>query len=200
MSRPARRIAGFVLRFALLYGILVLAWPLARPLYRPFYCFLGNVLFQGGEGSATFRSLDTDAALDVEVMLHKRSPPPATGTATNNSKGVGYLPIVTIVALVLATPIPWKRRRRALWQGLALVTLFVAVRIGIPIVRDFSKPDALQVHHPGALGVWALGVAERALLAAPASFFVVPILVWALVAFRRQDWELLERRQPTETA
>jgi hypothetical protein len=200
----ARRIAGFALRFVVVYGLLIFAWPAVRPLYRPFYCALGNALFGTvlfhGEGSARFTPKDTREDLDIEVVMKKRSAPRISGRAENKSRVMGYLPTISVVALVLATPLPWKRRRRALLAGVALVSLFVALRIAIPVVRDFSKPDALQVYHPGAFGRWLLGIADRALLGAPASFFVVPILIWVLVAFRRRDWELLDEAEPGEPA
>lgn len=191
LSPPARRIAGFGLRFLLVYGALVAAWPLLAHVHRPAYCALGNVLFGGGEASARFRPLDGAQDLDIEVRLTKRGPPLVSAVMKNDSRLVAYMPLVSLVALVLASPISWRRRRRALWLGLALVTAFVAVRMSLPIRRDFSRPDALQVHHPGALGRWLLDVSERALLDAPASFFVVPVLIWILVALRREDRELV---------
>lgn len=193
-SVPTRRIAGFVLRFALVYAALTLAWPLARPVYRSLFCALGNTLFgsvHGGDGAVEFRPQDTREELDVEVVLTKHGPPPVRARAENKSRVVGYLPTISLIAFVLATPIPWKRRRRALLLGLLLVTLFVALRMGIPLVRDFSRSDALRVYELGSLSRRILGIGERALLAAPASSFVVPVLIWVLVAFRRQDWELL---------
>jgi hypothetical protein len=198
LSPPARRIAGFGLRFLLVYGVLVAAWPLLARFYRPAYCALGNVLFGGGEASARFRPLAGAKDLDVEVRLTKRGPPLVSAVMKNDSRLVGYMPLISLVALVLASPIPWKRRRTALGLGLVLVTAFVAVRMSIPIRRDFSRPDALQVHQPGAFGRWLLDVSERALLDAPASFFVVPVLIWVLVALRREDLELGAPREDRE--
>lgn len=192
-SVPSRRILAFALRFAVAYGLLVLAWPLVRPAYRQTYCALGNVLFSGGEASTRFQSLGGSGGLDVQLVLTKRGPPPVTARMQNSSRLVGYMPTVSLIALVIASPLPWKRRWRALLLGLLLVHVFVAFRMAIPIQNSFSNPDALQVHHPGPFGSWLLDVAERAFLSAPASAFVVPILLWVLVAFRRQDWELIGR-------
>lgn len=196
--RLARRIAGFGLRFVLAYGLLVAAWPVLRPVFRPFYCALGNVLFEGGEASVHFRPLETAGQLDIQLVMTKRGPPPVTARMENNSRLVGYMPMVSLVAFVLASPIPWKRRRRALWVGLLLTSLFVALRMAIPIWRDFGNADALQVYHPGSFARWVLGIAERAFLNAPASFFVVPVLIWILVAFRREDWAIVD--EPAEGA
>jgi len=192
VSPQARRLAGFALRFAVVYGLLVFAWPWARVAYRPLYCGLGNMLFGGGAASAQFSAPPgADGELDIEIRLVKRGPPRVTGHMKNSSRLVGYMPTVSLLAFVLATPLPWKRRRRALALGLALVTAFVAFRMSIPVRVNFSNPDALQVYTPGAFGAWALGVANRALVSAPASFFVVPLFLWVLVAFRREDWELV---------
>ncbi|NOT29393.1 MAG: hypothetical protein HOP15_02965 [Planctomycetes bacterium] len=191
-SVPVKLVAGFALRFALVYGLLVLAWPTLRPVYRQLYCALGNVLFSGGEGSARFRPLEAGpdgslADLDIQIVLTKRGHPPVTARMGNSSRLIGYMPMVSLIALVLATPLAWKRRRRALLLGLLLVTAFVGARMAIPIQRDFSRADALQIHHPGAFARWLLDITERAFLKAPASFFVVPIFIWILVTFRRQD-------------
>jgi hypothetical protein len=189
---PLRLIAGFALRFALVYAVLIVGWPLFAPAYRPIYCSLGNLVFGGGEASVHFRPRETRDPFDVELVLTRKGPPEVRGRATNDSHLVGYLPTVSLIALVIATPIAWKRRRRALLWGLVLVTIFVLLRMAIPIWRDFSRPDALQVYHPGPAARWVLGIAERALLSAPASWFVVPILIWVVVAFRREDWILLQ--------
>ena len=192
-----RRIAGFVLGFALVYGLLVFAWPLVGGAYRGFYCGLGNALFDGGDAAARFHPLEEGEGLDVEIVLTKTTPPVVRGRMRNDSRLVGYMPTVCLVAFVLASPIPWKRRRRALLLGLLLVHVFVALRMGIPIVREFSQENALQVYHLGGFRRWLLGVANRAFLSAPASFFVVPTFLWILVAFRGTDWQLL--REPDES-
>jgi len=49
-------------------------------------------------------------------------------------------------------------------------------------------PVLLLIFHLGQIGRWILGSAIPALLQAPASRFVGPIFIWALVAFRREDW------------
>ncbi len=187
---PRKRIAGFVLRFALAYGALVLAWPLLAPAYRPLYCFQGNLLFQG-DARAQFQARGEDE-LDIQIRLTSPKRPGSQGVMRNDSRYVGYLPTISLIALILATPIPWKRRRKALLAGLLLVSVFVSLRMALPVVREFSKESALQIYELGGFGTWVLGVAQRSLLRAPASWFVVPILIWIVVAFRRQDWELLE--------
>lgn len=195
---PVRRIVVFA---AWVFGIwlgLVVAWPLVRPLYLPAYCGIANVLFEGGAASAELTpAQEVQGSHDVDIRMEKTGSG-VWGEMRHSAKIAGYFPTVSLLALVLATPIPWRRKRKALLLGLILVTAFVLLRAWIPIRRDFSNPDPLQVFEPGVFGRWLLGIGERALVNAPASWFVVPIFIWVGVAFRRSDWELLDRSEPSE--
>jgi hypothetical protein len=196
---PLRRIAGFVLRFLLVYTALVLPWPGVEAAYRVWFCALGNVAFASvGDGSVRFvPDPQPGSAYDTLLVMTNRNAPGTIGEMNQSSRTVGYLPTAGLIALVMATPIPWRRRWRALGFGLLMLTGFVLLRMALPIIRDFSNPDPLGVFHPGPVARWILGFAIPAFLQAPASQFVGPIFIWALVAFRREDWEIV---QPSESA
>ncbi len=189
---PTKRIAIFALRIASVWLAFALAWPLLAPMYRPFYCAVGNLVFDNGKASAEFSvAEDVKGDHDIDIRLEKRGSG-VWGEAGHSSRLSGYLPTITLITFILATPISWERKRRALLWGLLFVTLYVLLRMWIPIRRDFSNPDALQVYAPGALGRQLIGISERSLVNAPASWFIVPIFIWVGVAFRRTDWELLQ--------
>lgn len=200
--RLAKRIGAFFLRFALAYAVAIALWPLLAGTYRGFYRGVGNVVFGGGDASARFAPAPPDPArpadLDVEIRLTTPAAPGTSGRMYNSSRFVGYLPTISLIAFVLATPIPWRRRRTALLVGISLVQVFVVVRMALPIVREFSKESAIQAYHLGAFGQGVLDLALRALLHAPASWFIGPILIWAAVAFRREDWELVAAPDASE--
>jgi len=189
---PTRRIAAFALRVGLIWAAFAAAWPLLAPVYRPLYCTMANLAFRNGEARAEFsvtRAPQGDH--DVDILLTRRSQSGVEGEVQHSSRLSGYLPMITLVAFVLASPISWSRRRKALLVGLLFVGLYVLLRIWVPIWRDFSNPNALQVYDPGGFGRWLMGVLQRSVVDAPASWFVVPIFIWVGVAFRRTDWELL---------
>lgn len=193
----AKRIGAFFLRFALAYAVAIVLWSAVGGAYRAFYCGVGNIVFGGGQASARFEAAPPNPAdLDVKITLTTPAAPGATGTMGNNSRFVGYLPTISLIAFVLATPIPWRRRRKALLFGLLFVQLLVIVRMALPIVREFSKETAIQAYHLGSFGQAVLDLGLRALLHAPASWFIGPILIWAAVAFRREDWELVAAPAP----
>ena len=189
---PTKRIALFAVRVGAYWAAFALAWPLLAPAFRPLYCTVGNLAFNNGEAQAQFKTAKKiDRDHDVDIVL-TNSTPGVRGDVFHSARLGGYLPLATFAAFVLASPISWARRRRALRLGLLFLLLYILMRMWVPIWRDFSNPNALQVYDPGAFGRWLMGVLQRSLVDAPASWFVVPIFVWVGVAFRRSDWELLE--------
>jgi hypothetical protein len=191
MSSPPRRIARFFLVFLAVYAVLAIPWPPVRSGYRVFYCWLGNLAFGslGETGSVRFVPWDeAHKAYDVKLVLTNARSPGDLGEMHNHSVHIGYYPTVIIVALVLATPVSWRwRRLRALLWCLFWVQVFVVLRMAIPIVRELSKPTALQVFHPGPMALRILLQADIVFVKAPASFFVVPMVIWILATFRRGD-------------
>ena len=187
-----RRIALSLGRFGLYWGVLVLAWPLFAPLFRPLYCAVGNLALDHGQARASFEVTEKiDGDHDVDITLRKAGTK-VTAKMYTSSRLSGYLPLISFVAFCLATPVPWKRRQKALLWGLVFIALFILLRMWVPIRRDFSNPNELQVYDPGALMRWWVGILERAFVNAPASWFIVPIFVWVGTAFQRSDWELLD--------
>ena len=191
-------VTGFAIRFLAVYAALAwLAWPVLAGAYRELYCALGNVAFASvGAGSVRFTPDPRPGSqYDTLLVMTNRNAPGTVGEMHQSSWNVGYLPTVGLIALVIATPIPWRRRWRALAIGLLMVTAFVLLRMALPIIHDFSNPDDLQVFQRGPVARWILGFAIPALLQAPASQFVGPIFIWALVAFRREDWAIVQRSE-----
>jgi hypothetical protein len=109
------------------------------------------------------------------------------------------MPTITLVALILATPVAWRRRGIALLIGLALLIPFVALRIGLPLMLEFAREDLpMRQYQFSSWWTSVLMQAKIALVEAPASFFVVPIFIWIVATFRRSDWSSLMRgRTPT---
>ncbi|UCF33107.1 MAG: hypothetical protein JSV78_12315 [Phycisphaerales bacterium] len=204
MSSPPKRIAGFFVTFLVVYALLAIPWPPVRSGYRAFYCWLGNLTFGslGETGSVRFAPWgERHQAYDVKLVLSNARSPGDLGEMHNNSINIGYYPTVIIVALVVATPVSWRwRRLRALLWCLLWVHVFVLFRMAIPIIRELSKPTVLQVFHPGPVALRILLQADIAFVKAPASFFVMPIVIWILVTFRRGDLQsfLSGGREPQE--
>lgn len=99
-----------------------------------------------------------------------------------------YLPTAVLTGLVLASPIPWRRRGWALLWGILLVNAFVVVRLAVAIMWGFRNVD-LFVFGP----FWnkAVDVAHDVISISTVTSCVVPALIWLLVSFRRDDWGVI---------
>jgi hypothetical protein len=194
-ATPAKRLLGFLARFALIAGILVLPWPGVKEGYA-------HVLRQTGQWLAgrdnpkwfVLFERNPDPHLDTLIYLGNRKQLAADSTIPTarirfTSRYVGYLPTALLAALVLATPLPLKRRMCALGLGLLLMQLFLGLLILIMIFNQCS-------YFP-TMGLIQLGSFQEQVVRSVYDIFVrhlgarmtVPVLVWILICFRRDDLE-----------
>lgn len=95
------------------------------------------------------------------------------------------VPTALTIALVVATPIPWRRRAWALLGGLILIHLFIVISIAVHI-WDASPVVSLLTFTPFWQQV-ADGLDYTLITQYGASFYV-PVLIWISVSFRGQDF------------
>lgn len=188
MVVAGKGVAGFCIRLFLFYGLLVLPWPGLREGYAAFFRAGGDVLFGsfGHVGAVRFQPLDSPGKLDTAIVFGNRRTR-AGGLTRIPSRHMGYLPTAVLICLVLATPISWPRRARALLWGLLLVHGFIALRLLLLILVGFSgdNPLALFAFHPHLRETLVfVGVMSSV---SPVVSYVVPVLLWALVSFQRRD-------------
>ena len=192
MDKPVIR---FGIGALLIYGALTLAWPLLKTPYSSFYRGIGNTFFAafGSEVSAQFVPwTGEDEIKDTDVVLRNRSVQGTHARMPTSSRYDAYVPTCVVVALILASPIPWRRRLLALIWGLILVYAFLLFRLSMAIINTMSDPGALQA--------FDLAPAVKAMIAffvlhimgsLIASSYIVPVFIWLVVTFRRQDWDRL---------
>lgn len=186
---PRSPLAGFVICLLMIYGVFCIPWPGVRQAYAALYRGAGNGLFGsfGAEGVVRFRPEQTgQERFDSEIQVHKRGNP-TFSTIPHDSIRAGYLPTAETIALILATPVPWRRRWKALAYGVVLVNGFVALRLGIILLSLFSVEQPWGLYQPGPFWTKVLARVIDFLAVFPTCSFLVPVLIWALVAFRRED-------------
>jgi hypothetical protein len=184
------------------YALLLAPWPGLMDGYRYLFRTGGNLLFQrfGGNASVSFQPLSSaDHTKDTTLVLTKHRPY-MRGEMDIKSVYVGYRPTAFLVALVLATPIPWSRRWRALALGLVLVNVFVALRLTLHILDGFSENSPLALFHPSPFWKGMLKVCLKIVVLTPAVHYIGPAFIWLLVTFRRGDLAdvLAGRKQPAK--
>lgn len=199
-----RSLAGFFLRFLLIYGLLLAPWPGWREGYGRLFremgqIFLGREVGQAGSGAVRFAGIPPEERrqLDTRIVLANPADPGAGGSGAGqilelDSRGIGWVPTALVTALILATPLPWRRRGVALLAGLGLIQVFILFSVStslwnaLPPSAGWPRPIAsLERHLTAAL--------EDAFVTQLGASFVIPTVIWILVAFRRNDFRATPR-------
>lgn len=197
MSEPAR-IARLLL-LTLLYFSLLMALA-STGFYPPVFRAAANGLFHSaGSGRvAKFEPFDDprgvfDTKMSVGTdRVGYRVFPSSLGV---NSVRQGWVPTAVLAALALATPVRWRRKWRTLLVGLLLVQGFVVVRVGVALLVGFNRVGLddrrlLEVSYPVA---WVLRRADQILAGDLHMTYIVPVLIWVLVAVRLHGSDALWR-------
>ena len=190
----------FLVRLAILSGLLLAPWPGCNERYNAWICRVGGAVFSSAHGRLLVRfepePPSVHPALGVRITLanRERLAPDGTGPARVlglDARGVGWVPTAWLVALILATPLPWPRRLGALAWGLIAVHAFIALTLGVYLLNNCDDASGLALVHLSPLEKAVIDGLDETLVAQMGPGFVAAVLLWVLVSFRRGDWRLL---------
>jgi hypothetical protein len=190
----------FLLGVTLVYAAFIAPWPGLGEAYRAWFRGLGNAAFARGSGRwyVQFEDLPQGErrSLDTRIILANREQTDAAGHTPARMldldiRGVGWVPVVLTIALILASPIPWRRRIGALAVGLACIHTFVLLSLGCFLLDNADAPagPALVALSPFARMI--VSGLDELLITQLGAGFVVPVAIWAATTFRRGDLALL---------
>ena len=193
---PTRRIMiGFLARLLIVYAVLIAPWPGIRKAYARGYRAVASVVFYrfGPAGRVNFEPLsDSTKLMDTRIqIINIRTG--KSNVSDHRAEYYGYLPSAELIALVLATPIPWLRRCKALLLALVLLHALMAFRMTIILLFGFSLPFGSSgdqpwcQFHPGPFWSAVLAGANSMLVESTSFNFVAPVLIWIPVTLRRMD-------------
>jgi hypothetical protein len=184
-------VAAFFLKVAVIYGLLVTPLFRAHEAYGWTFRAGCNMFFRNmGDGGRVYFSknpaenMDQDTLVSIKNVRKQGAP---GGTFEINSYTFGYLATAFLVALVLATPVPWPRRLLALAVGLGLVSAFVTFRVYLQLVDGFSPPSPIAAYSFGPFWKKCIIVLIKVLSMSPVTMYIAPVFIWILVTFRRED-------------
>jgi hypothetical protein len=191
-------LVGFLCRFALIYGLLILPWPGWNELYGGYFRALGQmafsregekriVLFEPHELHHGFSSLNTRMTLGNRDLADSSG----NGRATSidlDTRSIGWIPTALTVALILATPVPWRRRVWALLGGFVLIHCFILFSLQTWI---WDESPGLSLTTPSPFWKEVVDDLEYTLITQLGASFSVPVLIWILATYRREDRKLI---------
>ncbi len=178
---PTRPIVGFLARFFLVFVVLTALWPMVSGTYCDLFRSGGDILF-GGYGSVRFRTLPEQEGMDDTKVFVRNRNSRQWAWITISSKHVGYTSTAVLTALIIATPVGWTRRVGALGCGHLLLHGFIALRL-LVFVRA-GPAEVVDTFWNRTIGAGLLSVSTGQGVS-----YIVPILIWIVISFRREDLE-----------
>lgn len=201
MSPPHKRIAWFAVKAC---AIIVAGHGLWLVIDDPFGTLFraaatGCVRFVDGDSRIRFveSSTSSDRA-DATLVI------PATTTLPEisvplDSRDLGYLPVLIVVALTLATPAPPRRLVRSLVIGLALCVGYGAFRLWLGIAFGVCQQQSYDVDGGGHSAACAMGFFHMAIFRRTAGTYAFPVFIWLIAAVREDVVKRFLESQTTET-
>ncbi len=193
-----RRVVGRLLLAFGFYALLMAPWPGLAEGYARGYQVGATWIFESRFSGAAVRLVPLERRVDRHVagrkvwdtevhLLNKQAR--AGGRFSISSWYSGYMPTVLFLALLAATPSAWRRRAWALAFGMLLLHVWMVLQLGAAIVNEFCRAPPPAVFDLGPFWRDALAFYTNTFVKSVLPPFIVPVVVWALVAFGRADWE-----------
>jgi hypothetical protein len=186
-------ITFFLLRFAFIFGLLIFPWPGWNETYGQYFRVIGEAAFTRDEGRRAVVFSPGDAAavasgLDTGITLGNRGLDTGGKSLVRKSsldtRSIGWVPTALTIALIAATPIPVRRRFWAILGGLVLVHAFILFSLQAWIWNNSTDVSLLSLSP-----FWkkVAGDLDYTLIDQLGASFSIPVLIWILVTFGRQD-------------
>ncbi len=188
-------VVKFMLSFLLVFGLLIIPWPGLEEIYAQFYRAEGQWASNILGPKAIVQFIEGDERLDTQINLANRLMVKQDGTVKIaflkvGSHSMGYLPISLVIALILATPLLWKRRIQALFGGVILINGFICLKTVLLILQEYNQEDWLGLFILNPYWEQKLNVLVYILVLSGETSLLIALAVWLIVCFRKGDWKI----------
>lgn len=137
----------------------------------------------------TFRPPRRPRAQDTLLMLKNRKTPGSVGLLGTSAVLLGYWPTAMFLALVLAKPLPWKRKGWAILWGMLLVHAFILFRLSAQVVAaGFAADKSYALFSLSPFWMDVVKRVEEIVAQNPTVSFAASLFILFAVAFTREDW------------
>jgi hypothetical protein len=194
---------SLVNRFAVgigLFAVLVAPWPGLDSAYGTWTRALGNAVFRwensrlqvsfGAIPRTRWHPLDTRITL-VNPIAALPDGRLRTVMLDLDMRGIGWIPTAFLAALVVATPIPWGRRGKALAVGMCAIQAFILLSIAVHILRYSDAAEGIGVLALGAPWKGAVDGLDETLINQLGAGFLAATCAWLMATMRWEGWKAL---------
>jgi len=201
MPRPElKAVLRFLCWFVPVYTLLIIPWPGSRDLYGSYLRSTAKFVLAQSNSRRILRFEEVPVSkrnrtLDTRITVANREQLDACGSGRAvmldfDSHGIGWVPTALLIALVLATPVSWPRRLRALFWGLLAVHAFILASIEVYIWNQSDASNGLNLVELSPFWKTVANGLEETLVTQLGASFVFPLLIWILTTFRAEDIRL----------
>jgi hypothetical protein len=205
-------VLAFAGKFALVYYVLIAPWPgfaarFSRWLGEQFswdlqaFVALLHHLYDPFGGTAVVDFRPNEGLNDARLFVCRADSLIADGTYRTcgsfftSTRYLGYLALALMVALVLASPVSWKRRAFALAGGIVAVHVLVAVKVWIILLSIVNATPSLRMAPLAPFWKPTLNAAYQNFVIPLGPMFTLVVLCWVAVCFRRSDLDAILGKQ-----
>jgi len=185
---PLKLIARFVGWFAVLFAIFVAPWPGAGRVEAVCLRYVATQAFGGVHGNREIsfeenlgRAEQTRAVIVNRALLNSDGSGPVRNVDIDLDNLV-LRPLAVLLALILATPIPWRRRGWAVLSGVAVLFVCLGALLGLCLwveSAELALVDLSGVRKTVAMDFRSATLAQAVI--------ALPVLIWLMVTLRRGD-------------
>ena len=196
---PLKSVSFFFLKVLLAYVAFVALWEATpvREWYPAGFQACGSTVFRaftfGDYGKVWMQPRDNPTAIWDSELRFENLKTGSRGTLPFGSHAWGYATTIMVLSLILATPVPWRRRLPAVLTGLVMVHAWIGFEIWLAVINTFSQPSELAVYRLNAPIRTSLAFITEMVTKSTVTRYSVATVIWALAAFRSGDWQLLMR-------
>jgi hypothetical protein len=181
-----------VILFLILYALLMVPWPGLQAAYSKFYRCAASLVFDsfGSGGAVRFHPADHPQYNVMTIAFYDLRNPPPDGRVQPfhvfniSSRYSAYIYVAFVVALILATPIPLRRKGWAILWGLISIHAYLALKTAILVNYVFLTTPRSPVTFSPVMGR-ALFFAQNLFMKQMVFSFMVCVFIWFSVSFFR---------------
>lgn len=191
-----RPILIFIIKAVIIYSILAVPFSFYDEMYGKFYRKCAASMFSTfhGKGLARFVEGDEKAVTRINVGNTEQIKPDGTLETTFgylNIRFLAYLPTILLIALILASPVNWKRKLLALVLGLLLLTIFIMFLQWLHLMFLSIRATWLNLIDFSESKKNAYNLAYKYLVEMPGFSRFLVVLIWLMVTFRKEDLKII---------
>jgi len=142
---------------------------------------------------------------DINVIVYNRNHVKPNGNVyaaqvRHSSRHVGYLPTAFLLALILSAGIPWKRKLIALLWGMLSIHLFILFKTSLIIIYFLGENEWIIPFKLTPFWKTTWGYIYEQFIHNLNPNFIVCLLIWILVVFRKEDYQKVVRYVKMKTS